>query len=322
MQLCRAAAMHERCARRILSAQVCTFDNATCGSFTALNQRGYLTVQVRNIGFAAAAFTTEARPSLRGVVPRAQTRAGTPHPSRRPCWTNAQLGAATKLPAYCSTSAWPRRCLSATCWRPTVCVPQVINCTGGILPILAQQASIAAQASTNLTFQMYASNTSAQATNACNVTLLDSQVSQLHAFRFTSCSTPALVHGFQQRGVPGLRTQRFRPRQRLTHVAPAQSAVVDRYTFGFALNATQFSATPVQSSLTTATGANAAGSALTGCRVSCPLGLGDFACYLRHFSKCWHTLLRFLLILLAVVAAGALCGCAAQLPRFQLRRLA
>ena len=48
---------------RILSAQVCTFNNVTCGSFTALNQRGYLKVQVENTGYIAAAYSVQARRS-------------------------------------------------------------------------------------------------------------------------------------------------------------------------------------------------------------------------------------------------------------------
>lgn len=52
---------------------------------------------------------------------------------------------------------------------------QVTNCTGGILSLAAQQLSLAGQATGNTTYQMYASNSSAQSTNTCNVTLLNSQ---------------------------------------------------------------------------------------------------------------------------------------------------
>lgn len=41
---------------KILSAQVCQFNNATCGSFQALTQRGYLTATVQNAGSIAATF--------------------------------------------------------------------------------------------------------------------------------------------------------------------------------------------------------------------------------------------------------------------------
>ena len=53
--------------------------------------------------------------------------------------------------------------------------PQVTNCTGGILSLAAQQLSLAGQATGNTSYQMYASNSSAQSTNTCNVTLLNSQ---------------------------------------------------------------------------------------------------------------------------------------------------
>lgn len=81
--------------------------------------------------------------------------------------------------------------------------------------------------------------------------------------------------------------------------------MVDTFTFGFALNATNFSSTAVQSNLSTATGANSPSSASSsGCSISCPLGLADFYCYLEHFGKCWSTLVKFLLIMLAIGAAG------------------
>lgn len=41
---------------RILSARVCQFNNATCGSFQALTQRGYLTATLQNAGSVAATF--------------------------------------------------------------------------------------------------------------------------------------------------------------------------------------------------------------------------------------------------------------------------
>jgi hypothetical protein len=46
---------------KILSAQVCQFNNATCGSFQALTQRGYLTATVQNAGSIAAAFIVSVR---------------------------------------------------------------------------------------------------------------------------------------------------------------------------------------------------------------------------------------------------------------------
>ncbi|KAK9805195.1 hypothetical protein WJX72_005302 [[Myrmecia] bisecta] len=42
---------------KILSTQVCTFDNVTCGGFVALTQRGYLHATVQNVGFIPAAYT-------------------------------------------------------------------------------------------------------------------------------------------------------------------------------------------------------------------------------------------------------------------------
>ena len=49
------------------------------------------------------------------------------------------------------------------------------ECKGGILSLAAQQLTLAGQATGNTTYQMYASNSSAQATNTCNVSLLNSQ---------------------------------------------------------------------------------------------------------------------------------------------------
>lgn len=46
---------------RILSAQVCQFNNASCGSFQALTQRGYLTATLQNTGSLAASFTISVR---------------------------------------------------------------------------------------------------------------------------------------------------------------------------------------------------------------------------------------------------------------------
>ena len=44
---------------QVISATMCTFNNATCGGFTALNQRGYLTVVLRNSGYIAASYTVQ-----------------------------------------------------------------------------------------------------------------------------------------------------------------------------------------------------------------------------------------------------------------------
>ena len=44
---------------QVISATMCTFNNASCGGFTALNQRGYLTVVLRNSGYIAAAYTVQ-----------------------------------------------------------------------------------------------------------------------------------------------------------------------------------------------------------------------------------------------------------------------
>ena len=43
----------------VLSAVLCSFDNATCGSFTALNQRGYVNVLFQNTGYIDASYTVE-----------------------------------------------------------------------------------------------------------------------------------------------------------------------------------------------------------------------------------------------------------------------
>lgn len=43
----------------VLSAVLCTFDNASCGSFTALNQRGYVHTVFKNIGTIDSSYTVE-----------------------------------------------------------------------------------------------------------------------------------------------------------------------------------------------------------------------------------------------------------------------
>ena len=45
------------CSRQVLSAQVCAFANASCGSFQALTQRGYLRANIQNTGTVPADFT-------------------------------------------------------------------------------------------------------------------------------------------------------------------------------------------------------------------------------------------------------------------------
>ena len=46
---------------KVLSARVCAFANATCGSFQALTARGYLSATVANAGSVAADFTVTVR---------------------------------------------------------------------------------------------------------------------------------------------------------------------------------------------------------------------------------------------------------------------
>ena len=48
--------------------QVCQFGNATCGGFTALNDRGYLQVALQNAGAIAASFTVTAS-AARSAIP-------------------------------------------------------------------------------------------------------------------------------------------------------------------------------------------------------------------------------------------------------------
>ena len=42
-----------------MRAQVCQFNNATCGSFQALTQRGYLTATVKNTGAISGGYFVE-----------------------------------------------------------------------------------------------------------------------------------------------------------------------------------------------------------------------------------------------------------------------
>ncbi len=45
-----------------LRSQVCQFNNATCGVFQALTQRGYLTATVQNTGAVASGYYVEVSP--------------------------------------------------------------------------------------------------------------------------------------------------------------------------------------------------------------------------------------------------------------------
>ena len=58
-------------------------------------------------------------------------------------------------------------------------MPQVTNCSTGLLPVLAQSFTVAAQDTQEADFEIYASDTTAQRTNVCTVLLLDSEVSKL-----------------------------------------------------------------------------------------------------------------------------------------------
>ena len=42
-----------------MALQVCAFANATCGSFVAITQTGYLQVSVQNTGYIASSYTVE-----------------------------------------------------------------------------------------------------------------------------------------------------------------------------------------------------------------------------------------------------------------------
>lgn len=57
-----------------------------------------------------------------------------------------------------------------------MCFAQVTNCTTGLMPVLAQAFTVAAQATQSVDFEIYASDAVAQRTNVCTVQLLDSQV--------------------------------------------------------------------------------------------------------------------------------------------------
>ena len=87
----------------------------------------------------------------------------------------------------------------------------------------------------------------------------------------------------------------------LTSCSHAQAALTDSLQFGFAIAATNFSATPTQSALNGATGANNATTAAT-CATLCPLGLKDIVCHMKH--KCWSSLLVFAMVMLAILVTG------------------
>lgn len=99
---------------RVLSAQLCAFANASCGSLTALQQTGYLRAAVSNAGPLPSDFTVVVRwPGFGGA--RQQTRCmrapfvgsvacSMPlwrlHRTRRVCSSDAALGARTCLPHH------------------------------------------------------------------------------------------------------------------------------------------------------------------------------------------------------------------------------
>lgn len=49
--------------------QVCNFNSATCGSFQALTQRGYLTANIQNKGFANADYLVTVSNCTQSVLP-------------------------------------------------------------------------------------------------------------------------------------------------------------------------------------------------------------------------------------------------------------
>jgi hypothetical protein len=54
---------------KIMSAEVCTFDDASCGGFQAIATRGYLRVALQNTGPVAAEFRVGALDCGEGIVP-------------------------------------------------------------------------------------------------------------------------------------------------------------------------------------------------------------------------------------------------------------
>lgn len=48
----------------VISAVLCSFNNASCGGFTALNQHGYLHAVIQNTGYIDASYTVEVRRCL------------------------------------------------------------------------------------------------------------------------------------------------------------------------------------------------------------------------------------------------------------------
>jgi len=86
-----------------LPPQVCQFGNATCGGFTALNDRGYLQVALQNAGAIAAAYTVTASTG----------HAASPARPMKPCIANSEHIQMPSTPTVSSgiptvpTNCWP-----------------------------------------------------------------------------------------------------------------------------------------------------------------------------------------------------------------------
>lgn len=90
-----------------------------------------------------------------------------------------------------------------------------------------------------------------------------------------------------------------------------QGDVTDSLQFGFSVNATVYSATPIQSNLTGVTGPNSPASAQQSLTCSQICGrLNSFVCDIKY--KCWSDLMYFCLIMLATIAVG---GCHPSMTR-------
>ena len=132
--------------------QVCRFNNASCGTFEALTQTGYLYTTVENVGTLSATYqlTVSARlPLLNAPAQEAS-------------------GPVLQFRVHIVTQGCPACHLFS-------CV-QVASCSSTVMPILAQDLALAPNQTQQSSFQVYVESAAA-ANLSCVVTLLDSQAS-------------------------------------------------------------------------------------------------------------------------------------------------
>ena len=139
--------------------QVCQFNNATCGTFQALTQRGYMSVVVQNTGTLAADYQLQV--FLKSYV----------------CILSYQADHLLLRIKNWYTSIWLWGSECCECKINYICriLTQVASCSSTVSPILAQALALIARQSLSSVFEVYVQ--SPQAANlSCTVKLLDAKV--------------------------------------------------------------------------------------------------------------------------------------------------